>query len=396
MKKFTIIFAAVGMTFLSTAVRADSLFQTYNSGRFDFALSLDYFKTKANFSADGSKTSLPASNQYQNINSLLGLRYVLIDDLGLTTEMGIGNAESKDSLSTRTNSAISFVSLGADYRILHVDYWTLVGRMTYAQAIEKISASGDSALINDGANEFKAFLDGSYDWGFLVPFAQVGINYRSLGLSTLFLYTLGSEFRFDFIYFGAAMNGLMSIKDDEQTNKPLVKDSITNQVNAGSKRYYSINPNLTDSEIYLKYRINQDWALKVMAGYTLFGSNSAEGFHFGASINWGFGGQARKYSPQRPTSKRSEPKKSLVIDPADQTFKEDTNDGVNQDYFKPVSPSKNNYIEQLEGSSESLKQATEPDSETVPAKPKPKAAAKSALEKDYKIKLKKKKKKKSN
>ena len=392
MKKFTIIFAAVGITFLSTAARADSLHQTYNSGRIDFALSLGYFKTTANFSKDGSKTSLPGSNQFQNINTLLGLRYVLIDDLGLFTEMGIGNAESKDNLSTRTNSAVSFVALGADYRILHFDYWTFVGRISYAQAVEKISASADSALINDGANEFKAFLEGSYDWGFLVPFAKVGINYRAQGLSTLFLYTFGTELRFDSIYLGAALNGLMSIKDDEKTNQPLLRESITNQVNAGSKRYYNINPNLIDSEIYLKYKMNQDWAFKAMAGYAMLGSNSAEGYHFGLAIDWGFGGQPRKYSPLKPSTKRSASKKSMTVDPADQTFKEDTNDGVNQDYFKPVSPSKNDYIEQLEGSSENLQNATQPEPETIPAKLKTKPMKNPALEKEYKIKIKKKKK----
>ena len=192
----------------------------------------------------------------------------------------------------------------------------------------------------------------------------------------------------------------MSIKDDEKTNQPLDRDSITNQVNAGSKRYYSINPNLTDSELYLKFDLDRDWAVKASAGYTLLGSNSAEGFHLGASLNWGFGGQSKKYSPARSSFKKSDtkPTKPMKTDPADQTFREDTNDGVNQDYFKPVSPSKSDYIEQIEGSSESLQNTTMPDLETAPVKIKLKAkpGGNPVVEKEYKIKIRKKKKKRSS
>lgn len=401
MKKLTILFAAIGATLFTFVAYADSTPRLYSSGRIDFSVSLDYFKTTANFASDGSKTSLPGSNQFQNFESVLGLRYVLIDDLAVYSEVGIGNSESKDTIATRANSAISFVSLGADYRIWQSDAWAFAGTFSYSQAIEKINATADTALINDGANEIKAFLHGSYDWGFLVPFAKVGVNYRTEGLSTLFLYTVGTEIRFDSVNFGASLNGLMSVKDDDKTNRPLDRDLITNQVNAGSKRYYSINPNLTDSEIYLKFNLDQDWTVKATAGYTLLGSNSAEGFHLGAVLNWGFGGHSRKYSPSRSSSKKSEVRnsnKKLVTDPTDQTFKEDTNDGVNQDYFKPVAPSKSDYIEQIEGSSENLQNTTSPDEEMAPVKikMKPKPVGNPTVEKEYKIKIRKKKKKKSS
>ena len=52
---------------------------------------------------------------------------------------------------------------------------------------------------------------------------------------------------------------------------------------------------------------------------------------------------------------------------------------MNQDYFKTVSPGQDQYIEQIEGSPKSLKNATEPDA----------PAAKNPSEKDYKIKIRK-------
>ena len=100
-------------------------------------------------------------------------------------------------------------------------------------------------------NEIKAFVHGSYEGGFLVPFAKAGINYRTEGLSTLFLYTIGTEFRFDFVSLGAGLNGLMSIKDDDKTNQPQDREFITNQVNAGSKRYYQCSTTCTYSGSFI-------------------------------------------------------------------------------------------------------------------------------------------------
>ncbi len=378
------------LLFVSTASHADSIFQGYNSGHFDFDASLDYFKTTSNFLPDGSKLKLPSGNQFQSINSLIGARYVFFDDLGLFGKMGVGNAESKDSLSTRTNSTVSHVLIGADYRIFKFDAWTVTALLSYSQALEKISATTDSALNNDGANEVKAFLESSYKLGDFVPYAKAGINYRSEGLSTLFLYTLAAEIRSTSLAGGAAINGLMSIKDDEKTNTPGDREAITNRVNGGSKRYDSINPNLTDLEIYLKYKMYNDLVFKLTTSYTLAGSNSAEGLQFGLAATWSFGQHVKKSS-----AKKLETLKPVTLDPTDKNFKEDTNDGVNQDYFKPVTPSKSDYIEQIDGSSENLRNATEPDVEAAPLKTKikPKAALNPALEKDYKIKIKKKKKK---
>ncbi len=385
MKKYISPFAAILFSFSSITAFAESIFRPYRVGHTELDFSVEYFKASGNFLPDGSKSGLPNGFQFQTVNILTGARYILVEDLAAVLQVGIGNAESNDAIASRKNSSISHVSLGVDYQIFSSDLLNVIGDLSYSYAVEKVSPTTDSAINNAGADEIKGVLSTTFDLGTFAPFISGGVNYRTEGLSTLFLYTVGSNIHFESLVIRVAVNGYISIKDDEKTNQPLSRDTITNRVNGASKRYYSINPSLIDTELYLKYKFNRDLSLKFFGGYPIAGTNAAEGIHVGAGLTWGFGG-----SDANPIRKKPAVKKPVIVDPADKNFKEDTNDGVNQDYFKPVNPSKDNYIEQLEGSSKNLQNATEPEPEEETIKMRP--AVNPALEKDYKIKIKKKKK----
>ena len=66
-------------------------------------------------------------------------------------------------------------------------------------------------------------------------------------------------------------------------------------------------------------------------------------------------------------------------------FQEDTQDGVNQDYFKPVSPSRDSYVQPIEETTPSVSEQEQQDQREL---------KKQMNELDYTIKLKKVKKKK--
>ncbi len=388
--KILIIFTLLSLvTFFKTHASADEMFRNYRDGRADFDLTVNYFKTTANFSADGSKTDLLSGTYFQNIDTVIGARYVLFKDFGMSSGINIGSAEATDMVATRRNSTLNKIYVGADYQVFNTGSWNLITDFSYSHALEKIDTAGDSTLNNDGADEVKAILTSTVDFGGFVPFGQIGINYRTEGLSTLLLYSGGAELRFSEVTLGGMVTGYSTAKQDENTTKPFVRDTVTARVDAGSKKFDSVNPTLLDSLVYLKYNFDQDLSFKTFAGYTLLGTNTAVGLHFGAAVNWGFGGETiRRSQPTKNTSGRKQkPRSNLSVDPMDKNFKEDTNDGVNQDYFKTVNPAKDKYIEQINGSPKSLENATDPE-------PEPEDNQK--FEKEYKIKLKKKKKKKSS
>ncbi len=383
MKNLKKIALIVSLLLLGQNLFASEVFKNFNQGRFDSEYQVNFFKTDANFAADGAQQSLLNGNTFQIIDAGLEARYVLIKDLGLFAGLNVGSSESNDAFATRRNSSLNFVHLGADYNLLTYDWMDLYVDLSYHHAIEKIASDTDSALNSDGASEVHADTVMLFSFDYIKPFAAIGVNYRMEGLSTLLTYAVGAESHFDSFILGAALNGFASVVDDSKTSSTFERDFIINRVNAGSKKYASINPNHLDSDLYMKYIFNEDFSFKVNGGYSVIGSNSAVGYHVGAAFNWGFGGgEARRQSHPVDRSKKT------TAQPA-KKFQEDTNDGVNQDYFKPVKPSNENYIDEVSPSKSGTKAVEATDDEMQMTTKK----TLSPNDPEYKIKLKKKKKK---
>lgn len=379
---------------LSFTAQAQDVFRSFTQNRFQSNLNTSYFKSEANFSSNGSQQSLPSGYSFQVIDVTVTARYVLIEDLGLHAGMNIASSESVDALSTRRNSTLNGVSLGADYLIYQDRSFTLYADLTYKHSIEKIANDTDSALNNDGASEVLATVTTLFDVGYMQPYLAGGVNYRTEGLSTLLTYKLGLQTSLGKWTFGGALNGFASVVDDRETNTPAQRELITNRVSATSKKFYAINPNLLDSDIYLKYIFNPNLALHANGGYTIMGSNAAVGYHVGGGVSWGFGGDHyENYSKptHRVTPTVTAPMPKPVVQPKpqprSQKFQEDTSDGVNQDYFKPVTPSQDPYYDKIQDVPPAMEDEGE-DFQINSKKVTPKN------DNEYKIKLKKTKKRK--
>lgn len=309
------------------------IYKIFLANRFDLYLDARYFKTVSNFGPGGDKQSLSANSGLQNINLQTTARYAFLSQMAIYSGLSFGNVESNNGTNTRTNSALTDFFLGADYQLFQSQSWSLYSDFSYAHSNEKIDLNGDEALASDGASEFKALVAVIVKSESLAGFAKVGYNYRTEGLSSLFLYGLGGEYLSGHSAIGIELDGLSSVKDDEQTASPAVRETLTNRVNAGSKKYFSINPNSLEAQIYYAYAFDPNFIIKLNGGSTVVGSNSASGYFAGLSLNLGFGGaDSRPYKPL----KKGTDKLSLPED--EPGFKVETDDGVNQDIFKSVEP----------------------------------------------------------
>lgn len=387
MKKIKIIGLLLICIALSNQAVADVNFRSYHDGRFDFDASVNYFKTTSNFSSGGVKADLPSGYYLQTIDTTAQARYVLTDDFGIFAGGNVAVVESADSLSVRSNSILNKIFIGADFQFYNSSVLNFTGEVSYLQNLENIKADTDTVIGSDGANEITALVGSVFNFDWVYPFLKGGIKYRTEGLSTLFVYTVGLETRNDDIALGGLLNGFSSIKDDDKTSVAYQREIITNRVNAFSKKYDSINPSVLDLEVYLKYNFTRNFEAKIFGGYALIGTNTAQGIHGGGSIGWGFGGDDSLHSYHKNTETRKVvPTKKVT--PTTPGFKEDTNDGVNQDYFKPVTPSEQLYVEPSEAPPKSYKKNSAPRSKVTD----PTAAP---SEGEYTIKLKKNKKKKA-
>jgi hypothetical protein len=391
MKFFLLFTLFSGATFASNATNP---YQVFSHNRIDFDIRTSYFKTQANYLADGQQQALTGGNYLQNIEFTPSVRWEMVENLGLIAGFNVASSESSDALSTRKNSIINRVDIGADYLFWSSAYHDLFFRLSYSHALEKISFNTDAVSNSDGANEIKPQVVLRYHLDGIYPYAEVGLNYRSEGLSMLATYEAGLEARFTEFGVGAAFKGKASIKDDEYTNSSNIRDAVNSRVNAGSKKYFSVNPNSTDLELNLNFSASKDLLFKTFAAHSLLGSNSAVGYTIGLNVNYNFdadSGYKKSSTLPKQKVKPTENMNTISREPTPTDFKEDINDGVNQEYFKPVAPVEKSYINQVEGSSESLQNATSAEDQGEVE-----IQMKKKDNKDYSIKLKPLKKKKGN
>jgi hypothetical protein len=344
--------AILGLAFFSTA-QTEAFFdpyQVYRSQRFDLAIDTQFYKTTANFDSNGEKVDLAFENSYQIIDVNPQLRWGMFRDFGVRVGSNIATAESVDPIDTRGNSSFNRLEFGADYQLFNLENFQTILDFEYSHPLEKISETQDDVLNGNGASEIKPTLILRGDFGSFYPYVYVGGNIRSEGLSALATYGGGGEFRFSELGFGAALDGFSSVKDDDFTNTASRRNIVTTRVNGGSKKYYSINPNSLAAEIFLTFAMTDFIKFKAYGGADVIGSNYSQGFFAGTALtltlNYGNNdhSEERATRSKRPTTKKAKAKAK----PVESGFREDTEDGVDQNYFKSVDPSNDDYVQPIE------------------------------------------------
>lgn len=387
MKKYAFLFAIL---LTSSAWGFFDPYQVYRANGFDFVLDSQYYKTTSNFDSGGEKAKLAFDNSFQIIDVNPQLRWGVMQDLGVRIGGNVGTSESVDPIDTRTNSTFNRLDVGADYLLLDYDSFQTILDFEYSHAMEKVEETTDAVLNNNGASEIKPTVIVRSQWGSFYPYGYLGGNFRSEGLSSLVTYGLGGEMRFSELGLGAAVKGFSSVKDDEFTNSSSRRTNVTSRVNAGSLKFYSVNPNSTAAEAFITFAMLDSVRVKFYGGADVMGSNTSQGFYAGGTLSWAldFGsGQSQR---------QTRPVRSQKVKSSDSQFKEDTEDGVDQNYFKPVNPGDDNYVRPIEEQpSSSVEPQNGTDSQIDPTQP----SVQNDLDQlGYTIKLKKikKKKKKKN
>lgn len=345
--------ALVGLAIFSTS-QSQAFFdpyQVYRSQRFDFAVDGQFYKSTANFDSGGEKVDLAFENSYQIIDVNPQLRWGMFRDFGVRVGGNVATAESVDPLNTRTNSTLNRLDFGADYRLLNYESFQTLLDFEYSHSLEKISTTTDDVLNSNGATEIKPSLILRADFGSFYPYAYLGGNIRSEGLSTLVTYGGGGEFRFSELGFGAALDGFSSVKDDDYTNSATRRDTVTTRVNGGSKRFYSINPNALSAELFLNFAMTNYIKLKAYGGADITGSNYSQGFFAGATLTFTLDYGHNDHEEERSVRRTARPatkKTKAKAKPVENGFREDTEDGVDQNYFKSIDPSSEDYVQPIE------------------------------------------------
>lgn len=343
LKYLTVV--VLGSLLMSPSGFALENFKDFKRDTWDFDIATEYFHSEANYTSyGGGSQNLFNGNSYQLIDTQFRTRYVPRPSHSFFGWVTLSNAESVDSVATRKNSAISSGALGMDF-MLYADLFEAIGEVIAVMPFENIEEGSDRVFTNEGVFELRSRLILQKKFGAARGYGWLGFNYRAGGRSFLMPWGAGAQTRLGNVLLGAEIFGYQSVSDDTDKNN-FLRTSYVNAVNAGSMKFYSINPSLIDSQAYVQFALGTHWTVQGQGGMTLAGENSAAGFHVGAFIRYSFdmtSGYRIEESPRNTTSPVPK-QRSNMYDQRDTTlssekkvrgFREDTSDGVDQGAFKP-------------------------------------------------------------
>ena len=333
------VFIILGILFCFGQAFAINQYKHFALGRWDLQSQVYYQKSKTNFNTSGNITDLAGSNYYQIMDILSGARYGVSDSMNIYGGFNVGNAESYNSVLTRTNSSVNKLMAGAEYMMWN-DFPQVIPEFYVLADLEKISDNQDNVINSEGASEMTGKVNLQYDFNSLYLFGYVGYSYRDKGRSSLLPWSANAEWAFSGSSLGGELFGFQSISDDKDkgSGTEAIRDALRLKVDGGSARFYATNPSIVDSNIYLKFGLGREWTMWVAAGIPLIGKNYSNGFHGETGLRWSFGGDGakRERAHRRAISVPVDEGSRISTDKKVEKFKEDTNDGVDQRLFKPA------------------------------------------------------------
>lgn len=310
-------------------------FHFYHPGDWDLRVGGGYFTTDTNYVNSGQTSKLVNGGSLSLFSGEVYTRFVFSPELAFFGNLEMADAESKGNGINKSFMGITSAKGGVEYRFAVSRGVDLIPEFSFSVPFTKINMDQDTAINSEGVNQTFFNLNAQ----------TVVTNFRLIGSagylmrasrSTLAPWSVALEMPFTTSVFGARIFGYESIgKDPDTGGTNETTRNITNlRVNGGSLKFYSINPALIDSEVYVSFNIAQSMRLGLAGGLTLNGANNASGYHVDAALTYRFG--SRSYEGIR---RSSTPNGSPVsIDPYVDQFHEDTNDGVDQKLFRPAPP----------------------------------------------------------
>jgi hypothetical protein len=282
--------------------------ETQHLGDTRFFAEGGYYRTNANYDiGGGSYTSLDNGNYYQLFTGRAGAEYWFFSDFSFLADFGYGIAKSYEGFFdvTRQKNAPTDVTLASRYLVVR-DPLTLIPEVSISIPFTRVDPDGDEALVSEGVVQIFGGLWAEKWFGNWKPFAEVGGLYQDGGRAAYLTYLLGAAFSPPHMSFGAELYGNVVVSNDVAVNQRIDRDAVTAQVNAGSLKFYSVNPTTLGLRGLADFNFNDFWKLGLTLDQTINGRASAAGFTvlLRTEVAWDFESLG---SAKQPESTRFEP-----------------------------------------------------------------------------------------
>jgi hypothetical protein len=267
-------------------------YKVYKLGYLEGGFQMERFYTDANYDDKGNIESLGSTYR----NYLRSYDYSYKGRLTYTPNFAISggfinhSVDTDDGKLVRSRSGLSEVFLGADYRWVFGET-ELIFEYKGAYSLYKVPTADNTEypIWADGVNSGLAAVFLQRKFGSSFGYVFGGYNYRDDGLSDNYLMGLGLQFAFDGWVVGGEIKGALLAGNDllyDSTNSK--RHEQIKEVNAGSYKYYSTNPEWATLEVNCKFRLTSQLAFNAGGGTIFKGINMADGsfLYLGLQVQW--------------------------------------------------------------------------------------------------------------
>ena len=326
MQKWLITSVLIPTALLS--LRANAAFDDikfYPQKIWDFEITSRYLSTTSNFSsAGGSYVSLPSGWSYTLEDFNFAIRTTVPgSNWAIWGDTQMSAAQSKTSMQTLSASGLTHGRIGTDF-ILYQDAFSIIPELSLLYPITTNSFSNYSTpALSDGVMTISGKLYLQFNFSNLWVEGFSGYVYRDQGRAALIPYGVVAEFRFNSWAIGGNVQGFSSASNDTNSTNPAIQNLWITSVNAGSDLFDAINPQLLETNAWVRFNLGKSFAIFGGGGATLNGANMSNYWNAQAGIEYRMGASEPRRSRPRSDVER---------------FNEETSDGVDQSLFKNNTP----------------------------------------------------------
>jgi hypothetical protein len=282
----------------------------FDGRTFGIELTGEYYTTEENLDGtDGSREAI-IGDSFDTFSVKGAIDYSIKRNWIVGAGAEIVNATSSNSNTFFNNldadrSATEFNNASIFTRLqLQAGTLRLVPSLYGTWTLQEVNRNTNDVITGEGANQAELGAWAIIEAGALEPYAYAGYRYQEDGRAHLMPWRVGSQVNLAGFFFRGELGGHLTLRDDEFTANSSARRDVTNRVNAGSYRYYSVDPNLIEARLEGGIPASRELEIVGGATHTLAGESVAYGYSLYLGIRYSQNPKDRRDVPDSELAER--------------------------------------------------------------------------------------------
>ncbi len=266
----------------------------FHTGDLKVHTKFTHYFSKANFSPSGDIHPLSGDNSLSLFTTEFGLNYSTNSWFKLFSTVDYTYGQSLDPYFKRSNSSITGFSIGGQFLIDGNKLFLFIPEVSSLTSFISIDPYQESMILSEGVH---SLLVGSHillKYAFIEPYIYLGFQNRSKKRSELLQWRAGFRKEMGNLYIGSQLAGFTSLSEDGQKNSFAERDDLIYRVNAGSLKFFSYNESHISFENWIRWALNQKWAIQLEYKTSISGKRYAKGYDIGFQVIYNLHNKKRK------------------------------------------------------------------------------------------------------